>query len=73
MKALKIALFGLSVAVGGVLGATTGGEETGAAICCSRCLPNYNTCASRCGGNTDCLTSCDETYMACSDSCTFSC
>ncbi len=73
MKALKIALFGKAVAVGGVLGATTGSEDTGAAICCSRCYPNLKTCMNNCAGNIDCQMLCDERYMMCNDSCSPSC
>lgn len=71
-KALTIALFGMAVAVGGVLGATTGAEETTAMPCCSSCEENYTYCIETCTDSTSCAT-CETNYNKCSRYCSFSC
>ncbi|WNG61117.1 hypothetical protein F0U59_45225 [Archangium gephyra] len=73
MKALKIALFGFAVAVGGVLGATTGVEETAAMPCCSSCMPAYNRCMTGCGSDTLCQTRCEDRLYSCEGYCSESC
>ncbi|MCY1081894.1 hypothetical protein [Archangium lansingense] len=73
MKGLKIALFGLAVAVGGVLGATTGVEETAAAPCCSSCDPAYTRCINGCGGDINCELSCEAKWDRCTGYCSSSC
>ncbi len=73
MKALKIALFGFAVAVGGVLGATTGVEETTAAPCCSSCYPAYTRCMNGCAGDYECQINCEERYYGCDSYCSPSC
>ncbi|WNG38633.1 hypothetical protein F0U60_37030 [Archangium minus] len=72
-KALTIALFGMAVAVGGVLGATTGAQETTAMPCCSTCEENYMSCLNECGGDATCANACDAPYYKCSRYCSFSC
>ncbi|HEX5753234.1 MAG TPA: hypothetical protein VFZ09_43945 [Archangium sp.] len=73
MKALKIALFGLAVAVGGVLGATTGVEETAAIPCCSSCLPTYDRCVTGCAGSASCLATCESRLASCENNCSDGC
>ncbi|WP_395826023.1 hypothetical protein [Archangium minus] len=72
-KALTIALFGMAVAVGGVLGATTGAEETTAAPCCSTCEEGYTYCLEDCAGDSTCESACTSNYRRCSRICSFSC
>lgn len=72
-KIWKIGLFAAAMAVGAVLGATTGSEETAAMPCCSSCDYAYNRCMTSCGTNTTCQDSCMTKWESCTGYCSESC
>lgn len=65
---LAVLTAGLALASSGLLG-----NSAGAAICCSVCFSNYDTCYDNCNGNEACEDACYGTLITCHNHCNPDC